>query len=562
MVTACSQAPSPSGQAPGTSQQTAPQTQASTGPKIVVVSISEDPKNFWDGINGGGGSGARELGHLVNQYLAILKTDGTPEPRLLAELPSQDKGTWKVNADGTMDVTYKLRPGVTWHDGSPFTADDVVFSWQVDKDPAIPNGNQGAVRLIKDMVATDPQTAVATWSGTYPFADRLEHREFYPLPKHILAESYATNKENFIANPYFTDEYVGTGPFKVAKWDHGSSLDLVANDNYFLGRPKLDRIRVEFIGDPNTLIANLRAGAVNVFFPPGGPTFDDLQPLAQQWATDHKGTLVTESVRWVYVESQKGSIAQLADLRDNRVRQALLMDIDRKELATTLLGNLGIVADSWVSPNAPYYAQVKDTITQYPFDPKRAQTQLADLGWTPGSDGVLQKNGQRFQFQLRHQTEREKDATVIRDSWKSIGVDASLDLLTSFQLRDAEYRANFTGASIDNNPVGGLSAVRRFATDQIPTAANKYAGTNRGQFNNADWDRIGDSMRVALQDSQRLSLEGDLLRVFTNELPSLPLYFEIQALPVAGFTGVQGATGIAHTGNIMHTTNAHLWDLS
>src|SRR5579871_1323066 len=152
---------SPSAHSPGP-EGTQAQSGAAAAPRILVASISEDPKNFWDGINGGGGSGAREIGHLVNQYLAVLRTDGTPEPRLLAELPSQENGNWVVNADGTMQITYKLRPGVSWHDGTPWLADDVVFSWRVGRDPAVPNGNQAAVKLITNMVAQDPLTVVAT----------------------------------------------------------------------------------------------------------------------------------------------------------------------------------------------------------------------------------------------------------------------------------------------------------------------------------------------------------------------------------------------------------------
>src|SRR5439155_1023986 len=193
-----------------------------------------DPRNMWDGINGGGGSGARELGPLLNQYLVAIKPDGNAEPRLLVEQPSQANGQWVVNPDGTMQVTYKLRPGVTWHDGTPFTAEDMVFSWQVDRDPAIPSGNQSSVKLIKTMEAIDPQTAVATWSQTYPFADRMEEREFYPVPAHLLTEAFAGDKQNFVGRSYFSDDYIGLGPYKLTQWEHGSAMDMAANDAFFL----------------------------------------------------------------------------------------------------------------------------------------------------------------------------------------------------------------------------------------------------------------------------------------------------------------------------------------
>src|SRR5713226_9035274 len=121
----CSSAPT------GSRAQGASGSGSSGQPKILVAAVNEDPKNWWEGVNGGGGGGSRELSHFVNQYLASIGPDGTPSPRLLAELPSVEKGTWRVLPDGTMETTYKLRPDAKWHDGTPFTADDVAFSWEV-----------------------------------------------------------------------------------------------------------------------------------------------------------------------------------------------------------------------------------------------------------------------------------------------------------------------------------------------------------------------------------------------------------------------------------------------
>src|SRR5437762_8308483 len=192
-VAACAPAPTPGGQT-GQTQSSAP-----AAPKSLVLAINEDPRNFWDGVNGGGGSGSREIGHLVNQYLANLMPDGQPVPRLLAELPSVEKGTWKVAPDGKMEVTYRIRSGATWHDGTPFSAEDIAFSAEVGKDPLVPNGNQSALRLVDGVTVLDPMTAVMRFKETYAFADRLEHREFFPLPKHVLDSAYRENKENLIA---------------------------------------------------------------------------------------------------------------------------------------------------------------------------------------------------------------------------------------------------------------------------------------------------------------------------------------------------------------------------
>jgi peptide/nickel transport system substrate-binding protein len=525
------------------------------------VAVNEDPKNWWEGVNGGGGGGSRELSHLVNQYLASIEPDGHPIPRLLAELPSMETGTWKVSPDGTMEVTYKLRSDVKWHDGTPFTADDVVFSWEMGRDPGIPNGNAAALKLISGIVATDPQTAVATYSAPYGFADRLEHRELFPVPKHLVEQPYRENKETVLGMPFFAEQYVGLGPFKVTSWEHGSTIELAANDAYFLGRPKLDRIRVQIIPDPSTAIANIQAGAVNVFLPTGGPSFDQLQTLRHAWMSNGQGTVVTESIRWRYAEPQKSALAQPADLTDPRMRQAMLMDIDRLELSRSLLEDLAEVADSWVNPKYAIYPQVKDAITAYPFDQRRAAALFAEVGWTPGSDGILQKGGTPLKVAITYDADQEKDAAIIQQQWKAGGIDSDLQMIPNAMLRDAEFRATYTGVQLAQNPAGALSAYRRFASDQIPSTANRWAGTNRGSFNNSEWDDVGKRLRNALNDKDRLDLERDLLKVFSAQLPTLPIQYEIQAVPVTGLKNFRPITGVPHTGNIMHTTNAYEWDL-
>jgi peptide/nickel transport system substrate-binding protein len=561
LLAACAPSAAPSSPRQEAQSQAQPQAQRPAGPKILVAGINEDPKNFWDGINGGGGSGSREIGHMVNQYLANVGPDGATVPRLLAELPSVEQGTWRITPDGKMEVTYKIRPGANWHDGTPFSAGDIAFSAEVGKDPNVPNGNQSAMRLVERVDVVDPLTAVMHWSQTYPFADRLEHREFYPLPKHLLEAAYRESKETLISQPYFSDSYVGLGPFKLQSWDHGAFMDLVANENYFLGRPKLDRIRVQFIGDANTSVANMRAGALNTFLPSGGPDWDLVQPLKAEWQAAGKGDVVLERVRWQFLEPQKGALASPPDLKDPRMRLALLMATNREELTRSLQGEFGGVAHSWVHPSFAYYPQVKDAITEHPFDRNRALALLAELGWTPGPDNVLQKGGQKLTITLRPSESSDREAAIIQQDWKAIGIDAQMDVLSNALLRDAEARATFSGAAVNQNPMGGLSAVRRFASDQSPTPANRFAGTNRGQYTSANWDDVGARLRTSLEDSARLQLERDLLKILTTDLPALPLQYELQAIPAYGFKGMLPVTATAHTGNIMHTVNVHEWDL-
>jgi peptide/nickel transport system substrate-binding protein len=338
-------------------------------------------------------------------------------------------------------------------------------------------------------------------------------------------------------------------------------MEMVANDQYFLGRPKLDRVRVMFIPDTNTGVANLRAGSLNVFLPSGGPDWDQLESLYTDLKTSGKGEVVLERVRWAFAEAKKNETASPSDLRDVRMRQALLMSINRAELARALLDEHGEVAHSFVHPRAAGYDKLQSAITQYPYDTRRASALLTEMGWTPGPDGVLQKGGTRLQLGIRAEEAREKDAHIVQQDLKAVGIEGLIDISSNVMLRDAEHRQNYTGIALNQNPLGGVSAVRRFATEQIPTAANRYAGTNRGAYSNPEWDDVGIRLRTALDDTRRLELERELLRILTTDLPAMPIQYELQAIPTVGFKGFVPVSGAAHTGNIMHTTNVHEWDL-
>jgi peptide/nickel transport system substrate-binding protein len=179
-----------------------------------------------------------------------------------------------------------------------------------------------------------------------------------------------------------------------------------------------------------------------------------------------------------------------------------------------------------------------------------------------GSGNVLEKNGQRLVIPIRER-DNEKEALAMADNWKAIGVSPEHSPFPINLLRDREARATFTGVDISSNPMGTLSAVRRFITEAIPTPDNRWTGTNRGGFSNAGWDDIGSKIRVTLDENQRVEMERELVRIFSAETPTLPLYYEIQAVPVGGgLTGVKPIRGIAHTGHVMHTWNAHEWDMT
>jgi peptide/nickel transport system substrate-binding protein len=162
------------------------------------------------------------------------------------------------------------------------------------------------MRLMDSVQATDASTVVVTWREAYPFADRIEHRDLFPLPKHLLEQSYVEGtKEAFLAQPYFNTDFVGLGPFKVTGWEGGSHIDVAAFDRYFLGRSKLDTIRIQFIPDDNTMLANLSAKSIQAMLTLGGtPDFEAMMSLKRDWEAGGHGTVLMDPISYRFVEPQ------------------------------------------------------------------------------------------------------------------------------------------------------------------------------------------------------------------------------------------------------------------
>lgn len=561
LVAACAgPVPTPADLRSGTDRSSRP----ALGSKSITIGLDEDLRNLWNvATEGAAGSEGQHMLHVVHQPLAANVADGSAVPRVLQELPSVERGTWRVFADGAMETTLRLRPGVTWHDGTLFSARDVAFSYEVFRDPDLPNSNQEVVKHITAIEVVDAGTAVVRWADTYPFADRLETKELFLLPAHLLESAYVDARSRLLALPYFSSsDYVGLGPYRLGAWEPGSHLDLTAHPDYFLGPPKIERIRVRFIIDSNTMLANLRAGTVHVTLGTKKLDRDALRLLEQEWEASGAGTVLVYSRNYKFGEPQKLHNPQPADLADARVRRALLHALDRQELARAVYEERGVVADSWVHPSFARYRQVEDTITRYPYDARRAAGLLEELGWRRGPDGVLQKDGQRFALTIRDVEGGEKLPLMVADQWKPLGIAASYEHQSHAQMQDRQARATFTGFLFTNNGIDIKSVVRRIALDNIPTGDNRWTGTNRGGYSSPRWDELGNRMLVTLDERTRLDLERQMLQLYTSELPLLPLLYTLDELPVAGgLTGPAPNTGVPANSTIMRTWNIHEWDV-
>ena len=200
---------------------------------------------------------------MLNSALTLYDNLGTLRPMLAERLPTQENGDWIVKSDGNMVTTYRVRQNLRWHDGVPLTARDFAFAHRVYMDPAIPV-SRDIERRMAQVEARDDHTLVIAWSELYPLANALGFSGLPPLPRHLLEEKYRTTAANeFVSGEEWSTSFVGSGPYRLERWERGARITVRANPDWFLGPPRIQTIEVRFIGDPNTVLGHLLAGEVD-----------------------------------------------------------------------------------------------------------------------------------------------------------------------------------------------------------------------------------------------------------------------------------------------------------
>lgn len=543
--------------------QTGPSSAPAAGqvPKTLILAIQREPTAL--GIStgeGGVAGGAANVDPIARDSLTAEFEVNKYRPQLAAELPSVERGTWRINPEGSMDTTWKLRPNIKWHDGTPLTMADVLFSLEVYRDPDVPTRNAGKP-LVASAAAVDEATFVVHWSKTYVYAEQSTGvGGIVMLPRHLLEDLYRSDKEAFFNSPLHSNQFVGLGPYRLARWERGVQIDFVRFDDYYLGRPPLDRVVVRFIGDPNTMVANILSGAVDVVLPTGGTSdFDAAIEVQQRWAGTGNQVRFDAKPQFEQLELQHAPqyARPLNGMTVRDVRAALYHAIDRPTLTQVMTDGIAPVADSWFTPNDGLRAEVEAYIPQFPYDLTRAQQLLAGAGWVRAADGILfhQGTGDRFQIQIQGQAGpgTEKEASAIADGWKAIGARVEFDLVPPARAGDAEYQATRPGPRI-TSPSADAYYQNRLHSGQIASPANRWTGRNRGGYSNPRVDSLLDRMNVTIDARERLELHRQLLQEQMGDVAVYPLYWEVA--PILMLKGVKGPRAVRN----QVTVNIFEWD--
>ncbi|MEA2638689.1 MAG: peptide/nickel transport system substrate-binding protein [Chloroflexota bacterium] len=556
-VAACAPTSRPAGDAAAPSAPAASPAQ-SAGPKLLTVAVNKEPSTI-QGFTGGGASAGRgnTEGSFLHSQLVVADSDDVLRPQLATEVPSFENGTWRINPDGSMDMTWKLRADATWHDGTPFTSADLMFTFKVYKDRDLPQPYTQLAQLMESATAPDATTFQVHWRKVDTRA--AQGLALSPLPKHLLEELYLTgDKDTFANSARFTDDFVGLGPFRLVRWERGSQMEFARYDRYFLGRAPLDTVIVRYIGDPNTMVANVLAGAVDLVLPPS-VDLDGALELKRQ----REGTGLSVSIgplpAFVYLEIQhRPELAQPAGALTNRlVRQAFTSATDRPGLNEVMTGGASPIADSWLRPGTPLRRDAEAGIPQFPYDPARAQQLLAQAGWVKGADGALanSQTGERFVAEFWANTKAvvagDRQGSIIAQNWKQLGADFTIHPIPAALANDREYGSKYPTISITRTPDDNF--LDRMDSRFIAGPANDWSGRNKMGYVNPRVDGLLDRIAVAVEPTDRAQVARELAQELMGDAAVIPLYWE--AHPVIAAPGVKATTQPNNAG-----WDAFTWD--
>jgi peptide/nickel transport system substrate-binding protein len=422
--------------------------------------------------------------------------------------------SWELRPDSTLVL--HLRRDVHWHDGVPVTADDVVFTIERQREPRTAAPRIADVAAVASAAALDSFTVEVKLSRTGPYTVNAL-LEVVPVPRHLLRDvpPEGTKMAPFSRNP------VGNGFFRFGRWDSGQQLVLEVNPDRPEGRAALDRVVMRFIPDMNASMTELLSGQGDLLrLPP-----DQRQRVeASNDVRMHTAPRVRPA--WIAWNVEREPVS------DPRVRRAILMAIDRAQLAEGLFGDVGEPAPS---PIPTGLREHSPDVRPIPHDPAGAMRLLEEAGWTDGNgDGVREKGGRPLRIEVDYfPTEqwRQDVLVAIQSMVRRIGVDLAPRAYerTTWvdRLRNREFQGSLWGWGWGPGVVGP-NAEMVFHSRSIPPN-----GANFGGYSNPRVDALLDAVQVERDTTRARTLWRELEQILIDDAAYSPLYLDPELFGVS-----------------------------
>ena len=438
------------------------------------------------------------------------------------ELTGDLAGSWDIKENGLV-IIFHLKRHVKWHDGRPFTAEDVKFTYDKLIDPDVPTPYSGDFKKVKSFEIIDPYTIKITYKE--PFSPGLASWGMPIMPKHIL------KKENLLTTK-FSRHPVGTGPYKFKRWKTAERIDLEANEDYFEHCPYITRYISRIIPDITTTFLELITFNIDSM---------GLSPIQYRKLTNTKkfsknyNKFKYPSFGYTFMAyNLKNPL-----FKDKRVRQAFNYAVNKDEIIKGVLLGLGSVStgpfikDSWA---------YNENVKSYSFSPDRARSMLKQAGWKDSNgDGWLDKNGRMFEFTIITNQGNElriKTAEIIQRRLKEIGVKVNIRVL--------EW-AVFLNEFINKNRFEAVILGWSLSRDPDSFDIWHSSKTKTGEFNfihyaNPEIDKLLVEGRRIFDKDKRAAIYAKVHEILYDDQPYMFLYVA-DSLPAVSsrFKGIEPA---------------------
>jgi peptide/nickel transport system substrate-binding protein len=453
---------------------------------------------------------------LFYEPLAGWDADGNLRAVLAAEIPSFDSGA--VSKDG-LSVTWKLKQGVKWHDGKPFTAADVVFNWEYAKDPATATTTIGTYKDIT-VAKIDDYTIKITFAKPTPFwANAFVGNWGMIIPKHLFSDYIGAKSREAPTNL----KPVGTGPYKFKDFKPGDLVTGDINPDYHMeNRPYFDSFEMKGGGDAvSAARAVLQTGEYD--FAWNLQVEEEVMTRMEKGGKGKATVIDTGNIEhiqiqfcdpWKEVDGERASLkSKHPILSEDAVRQALSLLVDRASVEKFIYGRTGPATSNFL--NNP--EKVRSKNTKYEFNIEKAADILEKAGWKKGSDGIREKDGKKLKlvYQTSINQPRQKNQAIVKQAAQKAGIDMELKAVVSSVFFSSDV-ANpdtyphffcdlqmFTTTMTQPDPEVFMN---QFCSWEASTKENKYQGRNTTRWQNKEYDDTYKAAQVELDPVKRAAM--------------------------------------------------------
>ncbi|MBL6615591.1 MAG: peptide ABC transporter substrate-binding protein [Reyranella sp.] len=470
---------------------------------------------------------------LFYEPLAGWDAEGNLRPILAEAIPGREDGT--LAADGK-SVTWKLKKNVKWHDGQPFTADDVVFTWEYSRDPATATLTSGSYKDVT-VEKVDPYTVVVKFAAPTPFwADTFVASAGCIIPKHLFADYIGAKSREAPTNL----KPVGTGPYKFKEFKPGDLVTGVINADYHQeNRPYFDAIEMKGGGDAvSAARAVLQTGEFDF-----GWNMQVEDEILQRLEKGGKGRVIMsrgggiEHIQlntrdpWTEVDGERSSLKTVhPTLSDPAVRQALALLVDKDSVEKHIYGRTGVATPNFF--NNP--ERFRSKTTKYEFNVDKANDVLEKAGWVKGPDGIRAKDGKKLKFvyQSSINQPRQKTQAIVKQACQKAGIDIEVKAVTSSVFFSSDvanpdtYPHFYADLQMYNNGPAQPDPevfMRQFCSWEAASKANKWQGRNVTRWQNKEYDDTHKAVQVELDPVKRAALCIKLNELVINDNVVIPV---------------------------------------